>query len=85
MLDVRAARHVSSKIVLVDKILSNIHDLRRWPPPPESPSQLYFSMHVLEEKSSTTFDKLPVELLLGIFHQIPLPSYLSLSATCKSL
>jgi len=65
--------------------LSNIHGLHRWPLPPESPSQLYFSTHVLEEKSSTTFNKLPVKLLLGILHQIPLPSYLSLSATCKSL
>jgi hypothetical protein len=31
------------------------------------------------------FDKLPVELLLVIFGQISLPSYLSVSAACKSL
>jgi hypothetical protein len=59
--------------------------LSRWPLPSEAPQQPYFTEYTPEGNSTSTFSKLPIELLLVILSQTPLTSYLSLSSTCKSL
>jgi F-box domain len=64
------------------KIQSN---MPRWPHPPMTPRHPYFSVYIVENNSTTMFDVLPVELLLVILGHLSLSSYLSVSATCKSL
>ena len=59
--------------------------MSRWPLPSEAPQQSYFTTYTPQGNSTSTFGKLPIELLLVILGQTPLTSYLSLSSTCKSL
>ena len=57
----------------------------RWPLPSEAFHQPHFTVYTPQSNSTSTFGKLPIELLLVILGQTPLTSYLSLSSTCKSL
>jgi hypothetical protein len=50
-----------------------------------TPRQPYFSVYTVKNTCTSVFDVLPVELLLVILGYMSFSSYLSVSATCKSL
>ncbi|KAH7915361.1 hypothetical protein BJ138DRAFT_998127 [Hygrophoropsis aurantiaca] len=58
----------------------------RWPSPTAEEVPQHFTRHNEDiNKAETLFDKLSAQLLLTIARELPVPSYLALSATCGSL
>ncbi|KIM79020.1 hypothetical protein PILCRDRAFT_10677 [Piloderma croceum F 1598] len=82
------ARAIREGLRIEELLPTIMQDFRCWAsvaPSTHDTSTTILSMYTIKNNSTNVFDVLPVELLLVILGHVSLSSYLSVSATCRSL